>query len=91
MLSWSSINNLFLVIMATTKMSILVVFNYVYRLLSNNMQNSEKIDHCEYLKACLYLSVHVFAKNSKYDQEIPQSQTTPLHREEEPLNLHETP
>ena len=45
MLSWSSINNLFLVIMATTKMSILVVFNYVYRLLSNNMQNSEKIDH----------------------------------------------
>ena len=32
-------------------------------------------------------------KNSEYDQEIPQSQTTdnPWHREEEPLNHHETP
>ena len=30
---------------------------------------------------------------SEYDQEIPQSQTTdtPWHREEEPLNHHETP
>ena len=30
---------------------------------------------------------------SEYDQEIPQSQTadTPRHREEEPLNHHETP
>ena len=30
---------------------------------------------------------------SEYDQEIPQSQTVdnPLHREEEPLNHHETP
>ena len=30
---------------------------------------------------------------SDYDQEIPQSQTadTPWHREEEPLNHHETP
>ena len=29
---------------------------------------------------------------SEYDQEIPQSQTAdnPLHREEEPLNYHET-
>ena len=32
-------------------------------------------------------------KNSEYDQEIPQSQTAvyPWHREEEPLNHHETP
>ena len=30
-------------------------------------------------------------KNSKYDQEIPQSQTTPWHCKEEPLNHHETP
>ena len=30
---------------------------------------------------------------SEYDQEIPQSQTAdnPWHREEEPLNHHETP
>ena len=30
---------------------------------------------------------------SEYDQEIPQSQpqTTPWHRQEEPLNHHETP
>ena len=30
---------------------------------------------------------------SEYDQELPQSQTatTPWHREEEPLNHHETP
>ena len=30
---------------------------------------------------------------SEYDQEIPQPQTTPTrwHREEEPLNHHETP
>ena len=32
-------------------------------------------------------------ENSEYDQEIPQSQTAdnPWHREEEPLNHHETP
>ena len=32
-------------------------------------------------------------KVSEYDQEIPQSQTAdnPWHREEEPLNHHETP
>ena len=31
-------------------------------------------------------------RNSEYDQEIPQSQTAdnPRHREEEPLNRHET-
>ena len=29
-------------------------------------------------------------QNSEYDQEIPQSQS-PWHREEEPLNHHETP
>ena len=31
--------------------------------------------------------------NNEYDQEIPQSQTAdnPWHREEEPLNHHETP
>ena len=28
---------------------------------------------------------------SEYDQEIPQSQTTMWHREEEPLNHHEAP
>ena len=30
---------------------------------------------------------------SEYDQEVPQSQTaeTPWHREEEPLNHHESP
>ena len=32
-----------------------------------------------------------YSKNSEYDQEIPQSQTTPWHREEEPLNHHTTP
>ena len=30
-------------------------------------------------------------KNSEYDQKIPQPQATPWHREEEPLNHHETP
>ena len=35
--------------------------------------------------------VALYVKNSEYDQEIPQSQTTQWHREEEPLNHHETP
>ena len=30
-------------------------------------------------------------KNSEYDQEILQSQTTPWHRVEEPLSHHKTP
>ena len=36
---------------------------------------------------------YVTKKVSEYDQEIPQSQTAdnPWHREEEPLNHHETP
>ena len=34
---------------------------------------------------------HVEPKNSEYDQEISQTPDTPWHREEEPLNHHETP
>ena len=46
--------------------------------------------HC--VKRSCYLCSQL-VKNSEYDQEIPQSQTAdnPWHREEEPLNHHETP
>ena len=39
----------------------------------------------------LTLTLYSLVKNSEYDQEIPQSQTTKQqHREEEPHNNHET-
>ena len=51
----------------------------------------------QYLITCFLTAVRHEVNNleivSEYDQEIPQSQTadTPWHREEEPLNHHETP
>ena len=58
---------------------------------------SKMAEHVDTLKANPKLAVKVQLYLSKivseYDQEIPQSQTAdiPWHREEEPLNHHETP
>ena len=40
-----------------------------------------------------YIWINLYEIVNEYDQEIPQSQTAdnPWHREEEPLNHHETP
>ena len=48
---------------------------------------------CSFLRKVNSVSLQAFKLVSEYDQEIPQSQTAdnPWHREEEPLNHHETP